>query len=175
MKTLSIGFLVFIVWSAFSTYFYVCKIKGLCAERINDIEVPVVSEKALTNDSLPDIKTSKPSVIPENLSVYFDFDKSDFKSSAKADSNIVASGNYLLQNSDSRLNITGHTDGVGSEEYNMALGLRRAESVKEYFLKKGMAQSKIIITTKGETEAAETNNTISGRSKNRRVVITIKN
>jgi outer membrane protein OmpA-like peptidoglycan-associated protein len=175
MKTLAIGILVFFGWSALSTYFYVCKIKGLCAERVNIIVGPVEVEKAFTADSMPNILAAKPAGIPDNLSIYFDFDKYDFTFSAKTDSNFSASSAYLLQNSEARLSITGHTDAVGSAVYNQALGMRRAQSVRKYFENKGMSGSKIEIDSKGENEAAENNNTITGRAKNRRAAITIKN
>jgi OOP family OmpA-OmpF porin len=80
---------------------------------------------------------------------------------------------YMFLNKDATLNITGHTDAVGSEAYNQTLGYSRAQSVQEFFEGKGMPSSKIKIESKGEKEPAEDNNSVSGRAKNRRAVITI--
>jgi outer membrane protein OmpA-like peptidoglycan-associated protein len=174
MKTLVIGFLVFFGWSALSTYVYVCKIKGLCTDHETILIVPLVVEKAFTADSLPNTLAPRPADIPQKLSVYFEFDRYDLNVSAITDSNFDASGTYLLQNPEARLEITGYADAVGSVDYNQALGLRRAESVKKYLENKGIAPLKILTDSKGEYDAAENNNTVSGRAKNRRAVITIK-
>jgi outer membrane protein OmpA-like peptidoglycan-associated protein len=81
----------------------------------------------------------------------------------------------LDQNAQSRLNITGHTDARGTDQYNQDLGYRRAQSVQRYFESKGIPASKIVIESRGEKEPANDNNTDSGRANNRRTVLTIKN
>jgi OmpA-OmpF porin, OOP family len=63
---------------------------------------------------------------------------------------------------------------VGSEEYNQALGLRRAQSVQVFFESKGVPANRIIIESRGEKEPVDNNSTTTGRAKNRRTVITIK-
>jgi OOP family OmpA-OmpF porin len=72
------------------------------------------------------------------------------------------------------LSITGHTDAIGSDEYNQALGYRRAKSVQHYFESKGIPANKIIIESKGEKEPADNNSSVTGRANNRRTIITIK-
>ena len=104
-------------------------------------------------------------VIPENLLIYFAFDKSDFTSDAKTARYFDESNAYLDQNSQASLSITGHTDAIGSDEYNQALGYRRAQSVQHYFESKGMPANKIIIESKGEKEPADDNNTTGRKSK----------
>lgn len=172
MKTLIIGFIVLLSWSALSTYIYVCKIKGFCPEReivksapssISDLPVPLTSPKA-----------EEKALVPETFSVFFAFDKSDFTFSAKSNKNFEESTAYMLQNSAVILNITGYTDAIGSDAYNQALGLRRAQSVQNYFERKGMVPAKIIIESKGEKEPADDNLTSDGRANNRRTVIKIK-
>lgn len=78
------------------------------------------------------------------------------------------------QNLQSRLSITGYTDALGSDEYNLALGYRRAQSLQNYFERKGIPANKIIIDSKGEKQPADDNNTKEGRAKNRRSEITLK-
>jgi outer membrane protein OmpA-like peptidoglycan-associated protein len=174
MKILLIGFLVLSGWSALSTYIYVCKIKGLCDEP-NAIEIPAVTIKAIpAADTLTKALVVEQAALPENMVVYFAFDKSDFNSDAKTDRYLDESRLYLDKNLQARLSITGHTDAVGSDEYNQALGYRRAKSMQNYFESKGMPAIKILIESMGEKEPAENNNTNDGRAGNRRAIITIK-
>jgi outer membrane protein OmpA-like peptidoglycan-associated protein len=173
MKILLIGFLAFISWSAISDYIYVCKIRGLCSEpktiqmsdyNLNDDNIP---------DSIPRPVAKAQAVVPENLVIYFRFDRSEFNQEPLADKYIVESKTYLDQNSKARLSIIGYTDATGSVKYNQALGYRRAQSVKHYFETKGLPANMIVIESKGENFPADNNNTKAGRAKNRRTVITI--
>lgn len=75
---------------------------------------------------------------------------------------------YLEVNEDQSLRIIGHTDAVGSSEYNVDLGMRRAKNAMEYFRELGVT-SEVKIESKGEKEPVATNDTEEGRQKNRRV------
>jgi len=79
---------------------------------------------------------------------------------------------YLKSNQNKSLTIVGHTDNVGDEKPNMSLGQRRANAVKQYFIKKGV-KSKISTNSKGETDPIATNDTEDGKAKNRRVNVMI--
>jgi outer membrane protein OmpA-like peptidoglycan-associated protein len=114
-------------------------------------------------------------VPPENLVIYFAFDKYEFITNAKADKYFEESKVYLDQNAQAWLHITGYTDAIGSDEYNQALGYRRAQSLQYYFKSKGMSSGRITIESKGEKEPADDNNTIAGRANNRVTAVTIKN
>lgn len=70
-----------------------------------------------------------------------------------------------------RFEISGHTDSVGSESYNMNLSKRRAETVNVY-LKEHFGYSSSMVTGYGETDPIASNETAEGRAMNRRVVIT---
>jgi outer membrane protein OmpA-like peptidoglycan-associated protein len=157
MKTLIIGFIVFLGWTGLSSYIYVCKIKGLCSE----------------HDSLPNTLAERPAM-PDKLLIYFAFDKSEFISDPDLTKFYDASITYMFHNTDAGLRIIGHTDAKGSDEYNQALGYRRAQSVQNYFESKGIPAEKITIESKGEKEPSEDNNSEEGRAKNRRVIVTIK-
>jgi len=65
--------------------------------------------------------------------------------------------------------VEGHTDSLGSEQYNYDLGLRRAQSVRTYLVGKGVRSDKISATSFGETKPIATNDTDEGRQLNRRV------
>lgn len=69
------------------------------------------------------------------------------------------------------LTITGYTDSVGSEEYNLKLGMARAESVQRYLAAHGVDASRMTALSKGEADPVATNSTAAGRQLNRRVVI----
>jgi len=175
MKILIIGFLAFFGWSALSTHLYVCKIKGLCNE-------PVTIQTEMTNnkDVIAGVTSGKPSgheqeALPGKLSIYFAFDKSEFNSDSVTDKYFDKSNTYLDQNPQARLSITGYTDAIGSNEYNQALGYRRAQRLQNYFESKGIPANKVIIESKGEKEPVGDNNSSAGRASNRRAVITIKN
>jgi outer membrane protein OmpA-like peptidoglycan-associated protein len=69
--------------------------------------------------------------------------------------------------------ITGHTDNVGEEKYNMELGLRRAAEHKEHLVSLGVVEGKISIQSKGETMPFKPNDTEENKRLNRRVEVHI--
>jgi len=68
---------------------------------------------------------------------------------------------------------TGHTDSVGSDRYNLDLGIRRADAVRNYLVSKGLDLGRVYVDSKGEREPVATNKTAQGRSENRRVVVEV--
>lgn len=72
-------------------------------------------------------------------------------------------------------NLVGHTDIVGSEAQNNALGLGRAKAIEKILTKNGIAQSRVTTSSKGKSEPEADNSTDEGRQKNRRVVLTVNN
>jgi outer membrane protein OmpA-like peptidoglycan-associated protein len=78
----------------------------------------------------------------------------------------------LKQFPDQAITIEGHTDSTGNEETNQQIGLKRAESVKEYLIQRhGIDSTRITIRSYGSTRSVESNETKEGRAKNRRVEI----
>lgn len=69
--------------------------------------------------------------------------------------------------------LTGHTDNVGSENSNMRLSQKRAEVIQQYLLSQGVPSDQILLEAKGESDPVEDNETIAGRNKNRRTVLKI--
>ncbi len=111
-------------------------------------------------------------VIEENAkivlnNVFFDFDKSVLKPESFPELNRIVS----LMNDRSGMNveIAGHADATGPEDYNMALSHRRANSVGKYLGTKGIADDRVTVTFFGESKPIDTNATREGRKKNRRV------
>jgi len=81
----------------------------------------------------------------------------------------------LNENPTYKVQIDGHTDSQGKDEYNQALSDSRAASVKAYLASKGIAESRLSSAGYGETKPVADNNTAAGRAKNRRVEMTLSN
>lgn len=105
--------------------------------------------------------------------VYFDFDKSDLKPAERAKLDTAAKEIDKLKNGKIIIKLYGHTDSVGTPEYNQALGERRATVVKKYLIAKGVKAEKIEITSYGESKPAADNDTDEGRALNRRVEVLV--
>jgi len=78
-----------------------------------------------------------------------------------------------LQSSGQRILLTGHTDNSGSPEYNMDLGQRRAEHIRNILIRNGVPNDIIQVESEGETQPIATNETEEGRHENRRVEVRI--
>jgi outer membrane protein OmpA-like peptidoglycan-associated protein len=63
----------------------------------------------------------------------------------------------------------GHTDSTGTDEHNLALGLQRAQAVKDFMVAAGIAEERISVRSLGETQPTVPNDTPANRAKNRRV------
>ena len=100
----------------------------------------------------------------------FDFDSDVIKSDAA--SNLQGLAANLSRYGDSKLMIAGHTDAVGSSEYNQALSDRRAESASRYLAGRGVTRH-IATAGLGEREPVSSNTTEAGRQQNRRIEIAI--
>lgn len=70
-----------------------------------------------------------------------------------------------------KVEIAGHTDGLGSEEFNQGLSEQRAASVKAYLAERGVAAERISVVGYGESRPRGSNDTVEGRRLNRRVEI----
>lgn len=71
------------------------------------------------------------------------------------------------------IEIGGHTDDIGDKENNMSLSDKRAQSVKNYLIKKGISSTRLSAKGYGETKPVAYNSTSEGRQKNRRTEVTI--
>jgi len=89
-------------------------------------------------------------VIAKSYLVFFDFDKSDITPEAQKIIN-QAAANAKASNATS-IQLTGHTDAAGSEKYNMALSLRRANAVKAALVKLGIPENEISVVGKGKSD-----------------------
>jgi outer membrane protein OmpA-like peptidoglycan-associated protein len=72
-----------------------------------------------------------------------------------------------------RLSVEGHTDSVGSDDYNQRLSEQRGESVRDYLTEQGMASNSVTSRGFGKTQPVASNDTAAGRQQNRRVELVI--
>jgi len=79
----------------------------------------------------------------------------------------------LRDNQNLTIRLVGHTDNVGSEEFNMDLSIQRAQSLKNYLVRHGIDAYRVTVDGKGMTNPLYDNKTAQGREKNRRVELTI--
>ena len=105
--------------------------------------------------------------------VLFGYDRSDVSTTAQASLNKLA--NVLQKYPDTNIEILGHTDNKGSDDYNQGLSDERAAAVKAYLVSKGIGESRLSSTGYGETKPVADNKTAAGRAKNRRVEMTLSN
>jgi outer membrane protein OmpA-like peptidoglycan-associated protein len=71
--------------------------------------------------------------------------------------------------------VVGHTDSIGSQEYNLRLSLRRAQAATDYLVARGATRNKLVVSGKGYSEPVADNSTDEGRAINRRVTLTRAN
>jgi peptidoglycan-associated lipoprotein len=99
--------------------------------------------------------------------VYFDFDKYELRGDAR--STLQENARYLKENRGASVVLEGHCDERGTDEYNLALGQRRADAVKAYLIDLGVSGSQLSTISYGEERPFATAHDESGWSQNRRV------
>ncbi len=102
--------------------------------------------------------------------INFDFGKSTIQPASYDYLDKVAA---TILKSNMRIEVKGHTDNVGTEEFNMNLSKERAEAVMVYLIKKGVSRDQLQYSYYGESKPLTTNDTEAGRAMNRRVEFTI--
>lgn len=103
--------------------------------------------------------------------IYFDFDRTTLKSESFTELDKVV--DFLQQNPTIEIEIAGHTDDKGSDEYNLNLSQGRAQSVVDYLSQNGVDRFRLVAKGYGESKPVDTNATEEGRAVNRRVEFTV--
>jgi outer membrane protein OmpA-like peptidoglycan-associated protein len=99
--------------------------------------------------------------------VLFDFNKYTLKPAARE--RLAKVSGIVLAYPDLKLQIEGHTDAIGSDEYNQTLSEKRAEAVRDYLVSSGVSMNNVAALGLGKTNPVADNNTADGRKLNRRV------
>jgi OmpA-OmpF porin, OOP family len=134
---------------------------------LGGMEIRVLDKAIATAPGTPEVKFE-----PRNLYFGYKSDNIDLNDSLR--SYISQTIQYLRQHPEKKLQLTGHTDNVGSAAYNRSLGLGRAKTVKRFFQEFGMAEDQIRTDSQGPAKPIAPNDTEEGRSKNRRVEIKVQ-
>jgi peptidoglycan-associated lipoprotein len=130
---------------------------------------PPTEEEAFARMSLMELNAQKPLD-----DVFFEYDKSDLTSAAR---NILQKDSTWLKRwASTRVTIEGHADSRGTNEYNLALGERRASVTRDYLVDLGVPTARMTVVSKGEEQPFCTEETESCWHENRRghFVITAK-
>jgi outer membrane protein OmpA-like peptidoglycan-associated protein len=125
---------------------------------------------------IPGVEVSRPAeneiAVRMTNDILFDFNRAALR--PESQSTLRSLANNFRQYPDEVFTVEGHTDNVGSADYNQGLSERRASSVRSYLIDEGVASSHIEARGYGESRPKATNSTPEGRQLNRRVEIHIR-
>ncbi len=136
---------------------------------------PEMTKEDVTQPKLPqDVEELNQYLRDQQLvaDVYFDFDKSDLR--PEAQEQLAKNADWLKANSDYKATIEGHCDERGTNEYNLALGERRANAAKDYLVSLGVAADRLETISYGEERPVCKESTESCWQRNRRAHFVIQ-
>ncbi|UFS71817.1 peptidoglycan-associated lipoprotein Pal [Geomonas sp. RF6] len=142
-------------------------------------------ETAPQQAPLPETRTDESTIRPEQRpveqgagsvqaeleKVYFDYDSSSLSQEAR--NTLSKSAQYLSRNSQVKVRVEGHCDERGSDEYNMALGERRAKAARDYLVNLGISSDRLSTISYGHEKPADPGHDEAAWAKNRRDEFTI--
>ena len=135
-----------------------------CQKKVVDATPePVAEEKEEPKEVVPVYKA--PDMVMQE-DIYFEFDKSTLTPSAQ--DNLLRKAEWLRENPMKTITIEGHCDERGTNEYNLALGDRRAESAKAFLADLGIDPSRITTISYGEERPVDPRSDEEAWAKNRR-------
>lgn len=145
------------------------------ADRAHTDAAKARSSEAEMQKRLDDLEAKKTDrgMVVALADVLFDTGSAQLRGSANQ--NLDKLAGFMKQYPDRRLLIEGHTDNVGSAAYNQGLSQKRAESVRRYLPRHGIAYHRLSVSGLGLERPIASNHTASGRQQNRRVEIVIQN
>jgi peptidoglycan-associated lipoprotein len=132
---------------------------------VSSVEVSVQDDKIKT-DEVYDYSSK---AIMANAVVYFDFDQ--YTLSSKSIQTLRSIAQVMEDNKDLEITVSGHADERGTREYNLALGQRRGEAVRDYLLLNGISKNRITVKSYGEEYPLVKGSNESSWAKNRRAEI----
>lgn len=128
-------------------------------------------DRAIAANKLAEGKFLYETVLSDDK-VKFGFNKAELSDDAKAALDTFAN-DLKTQNKNVYIEIQGHTDNIGGDDYNYKLGESRAEATRRYLSTKGVALHRMSVISYGETAPVTDNKTKDGRAQNRRVVLVV--
>jgi len=137
---------------------------------IEEIE-EVVKKYAVQKDTTPEVVVSAPIMEEEQkwILVGVNFQLGSNKLTAESYPILLHAIQVMAQNEEMQVEIGGHTDNTGSDEFNMKLSEKRAQTVRNYLVSKGIGSERLLVKGYGESMPVADNNTAEGRALNRRI------
>ncbi|MBT1703045.1 OmpA family protein [Chryseosolibacter indicus] len=126
----------------------------------------VIDQKDFNLDPIKVVAVKEDATIALN-NVFFDFNKATLKPESFLELNHIAE--LLKEKAGMQVEIAGHTDAIGSDAFNLTLSEKRAKSVIQYLVSKGVQKNRLKAQFYGEAKPLDSNDTEEGRQKNRRV------
>ena len=142
-----------------------CSSINVTEETLYDRNIQTV-QASVAEEATLDYETK---AIFTNATILFEFDS--FNLSSKSIQTLKGAVVEMKNNSAIKITISGHADERGTREYNLALGQRRAESVKDYFALNGMNKSRVSVKSYGEERPLAFGTDEVSHAKNRRAEI----
>jgi outer membrane protein OmpA-like peptidoglycan-associated protein len=129
-------------------------------------------------DSIRNVKNLRVEMVPISRgeefvfeNIFFEFDRYELKS--ESFSSLKRLSNFMKENPQVRILISGHTDNVGNSSYNLQLSLQRAKRVQDYLFQQGFDSSRVEVEGKGDKNPMVPNSTLENQALNRRISIQI--
>ena len=116
------------------------------------------------------IDETKPIVLKN---VFFETNKADLRKESRVELNKLRL--LLTENPNMKIEISGHTDNVGSDTENLSLSEKRAKAVRDFLIQNGIATERLTYKGYGKTQPVDSNETETGRAANRRTAFLILN
>lgn len=132
---------------------------------VSSVEVSVEDD----NNKADEVYDYSSKAIMANAVVYFDFDQ--YTLSSKSIQTLRSIAQVMEDNKDLEITVSGHADERGTREYNLALGQRRGEAVRDYLLLNGISKNRITVKSYGEEYPLVKGSNESSWAKNRRAEI----
>jgi OmpA-OmpF porin, OOP family len=153
-------------------YNYIVKIKGLLdTSMYGTLNIPALGPDQFFSEPFTINISYEPARSYTLDNVEFDFGKAALRPSSFKE--LEEPVDYLKRKTNERIEIAGHTDNIGKDKENLVLSQQRANSIKQYLVKKGIKPERLIAKGYGATEPIDDNNTETGRQRNRRTEVRI--
>jgi len=156
-------------------YGYYAEKKGYypVSKNIN-LEHCLNSTNIIENIVLVSVETMKKQGVSVRINnIFFDYDKYELKPESFPELDRLV--RFLTENPDATVEISGHTDNIGTDDYNQNLSAKRAQAVVEYLVAQGCKMEFLKSKGYGKTKPVDTNETGEGRANNRRVEFSFLN
>ncbi|MFH1784091.1 MAG: peptidoglycan-associated lipoprotein Pal [bacterium] len=138
---------------------------------LDKIKMEEVEVKEMARDATPEqpVAIKKIEEIPQMKDAYFEFDSSNLTEQAREA--LAENAKWIKKNNKLRVMVEGHCDERGTIEYNLALGQRRATSVRNYLVSLGINADKVNTISYGEEKPVDASHNEAAWAKNRRAHI----